>query len=84
MTPLLSKDAFAALGAPGLVYVREIKAREVLAGQPLHLVREFSVDPDQTLYALHAADGARLAVLEDRDQAITVALANSLAPVSVH
>jgi hypothetical protein len=33
---------------------------------------------------VHRADGARLAVLGDRDAAIAAALAHELAPVSVH
>ena len=84
MTPILSKEAFADLGAPELVYVREIKAREILAGTPVASVKGFEIDPDQTLYAVHSADGARLAVLIDREQAFAAAVAHELAPVSVH
>ncbi|OYW28283.1 MAG: small protein, partial [Caulobacter sp. 12-67-6] len=40
--------------------------------------------PEQTLYAVCRADGARLAVMVDRDTAIAAALAHELAPVSVH
>ena len=47
-------------------------------------LERFSLDPDQTLYALHRADGARLAVLADRESAFAAALAHELAPVSVH
>jgi hypothetical protein len=83
-TPEFTTEAFAALGAPDLVYVRPIKAREVLGATPVETVQGFSIDPDQTLYAVHRADGARLAVLGDRDAAIAAALANDLAPVSVH
>ena len=83
MTHSLTNEAFAALGAPDLVYVREIKAKEVLGGAG-EMYERFSVDPDQTLYALHRADGARLAVLADRDSAFAAAIAHELAPVSVH
>ena len=83
MTHSLSTEAFAALGGPDLVYVREIKAKEVLSGVAVDL-ESISVDPDQTLYALHRADGARLAVLADRDSAYAAALAHELVPVSVH
>ena len=38
----------------------------------------------QVLYAVHRADGARLAVMGDKDQAVAVAIAHELAPVSVH
>jgi len=84
MTPLLTKEAFAELGAPDLVYVREIKAKEVLAGTPVETVKGFEIDPDQTLYAVHGADGARLAVLVDRESAYAAAVAHELVPVSVH
>jgi hypothetical protein len=84
MTPSLTSEAFAALGAPELVYVRPIKAKEVLGSTPVEAVQGFSLDPDQTLYAVHSADGARLAVLVDRESAVAAALAHELAPVSVH
>jgi hypothetical protein len=85
MTPnSLSSEAFAALGAPDLVYVRPIRAAEILADTPVEQIRGFSLDPDQVLYAVHRADGARLAVMTDRDSAVAAALAHELAPVSVH
>jgi hypothetical protein len=84
MTPTLTSEDFAALGAPNLVYVRPVKAKDVMAGAPAEAARGVSLDPDQTLYAVHRADGARLAVLTDRESAIAAALAHELAPVSVH
>ena len=84
MTPNLSTEDFAALGAPNLVYVRPVKGKDVMASSQVETARGFSLDPDQTLYAVHRADGARLAVLTDRDSAIAAALAHELAPVSVH
>jgi hypothetical protein len=82
--PILSLEAFAELGAPNLVYVRPIKAAEIMADTPIETIRGFDLKPEQTLYAVHRADGARLAVLGDRDSAIAAALAHELAPVSVH
>ena len=86
MTPQeqLSNEDFAALGGPNLVYVRPVKAKEVLASTPVEAVRGFELDPEQTLYAVHRADGERLAVMPDRATAVATALANELAPVSVH
>lgn len=84
MTSTLTTEAFAALGAPSLVYVRPIKAAEILADTPIEQVQGFNLEPEQTLYAVHRADGARLAVLGDRDSAVAAALAHELAPVSVH
>jgi hypothetical protein len=84
MTPHLTNEAFAALGAPELVYVRPIMAKEIMGAAPLQAVKGFDLQPDQVLYAVHRADGARLAVLTDRDSAVAAALAHELAPVSVH
>lgn len=88
MTPIfatgLTNEAFAALGAPDLVYVRPIKAAEILADTPVEQIRGFDLDPNQTLYAVCRADGARLAVMGDKDSAVAAALAHELAPVSVH
>jgi hypothetical protein len=84
MTPQLTIEAFAALGGPDLVYVRPVKVRDVLGATPVESVQGIALTPDQTLYALHRADGERLAVLIDRDSAVAAALAHELAPVSVH
>ncbi len=84
MTPVLTSEAFAALGAPDLVYVRPIKAREILACAQLERVEGIELDPNQVLYAVHRADGERLAVLSDRQTAFAAALSHDLAPVSVH
>ena len=86
MTPTtnLTTEDFAALGAPDLVYVRPVKAKDILASTQVDGVQGIRLDPDQMLYAVHSADGARLAVLADRNSAIAAALAHELAPVSVH
>ncbi|HEY0053109.1 MAG TPA: DUF1150 family protein [Caulobacteraceae bacterium] len=88
MTPttqmsMLSSKAFQDLGAPDLVYVREIRASEVLAEAEVE-DDTLDLDPDQVLYAVHSADGARLAVLIDKDSAFAAAVAHELVPVSVH
>ena len=84
MTPVLSQEAFASLGAPDLVYVRAITGAELLAQTPVADIRGFPIDPDQILYAVHSADGSRLGVMTDRQTAIASALAHELEPVSVH
>ena len=85
MTPILSTEAFAALGGPDLVYVRPVSGAEILASVPLAQVQEgIKLSPDQVLYAVHRADGERLAVMTDRASAVAAALAHELAPVSVH
>ena len=84
MTPNFTREEFKALGAPDLVYIREIKAREVLGSETVESVQGFSIDPNQTLYAVHSAAGERLAVLIDKKSAFAAATAHELAPVSVH
>jgi hypothetical protein len=84
MTPILTSEAFAALGAPNLVYVKAVPAKEVLAGTQVDEIEGIEIDPDQTFYALHRADGQRLAVLVDKESAMAAAIAHELAPVSVH
>lgn len=61
-------------------------------GQPIVYVREIAADelPDDLkgsharLYALHDAEGNRLAVAPDRRLAFALARQNDLSPVSVH
>jgi hypothetical protein len=84
MTHSLTNEAFAALGGPNLVYVRPVRAADILAGLPAQTLNHVDILPEQTLYALHGADGVRLAVLADRESAYAAALAHELAPVSVH
>jgi hypothetical protein len=55
-----------------------------MADTPQEQIRGFDLKPEQVLYAVHRADGARLAVLGDKNSAVAAALANELAPVSVH
>lgn len=85
MTPVrLTNEAFAALGGPSLVYVRPVTGAEIIASAPAAALANIDLEPDQTLYAVHRADGERLAVMSDRDAAMAAAFAHELAPVSVH
>jgi hypothetical protein len=85
MTPArLSPEAFAALGAPELVYVRPVTGAEIMADTPIETIRGFDIAPDQILYALHGADGSRLAIMGDKASAVAAAQAHELAVVSVH
>lgn len=67
--------------APNVVYVREIVGADVMDDARRAGV---TVAPDAVLYAVHAADGTRLAVLDDRDAAYAAARDNDYDPVSVH
>jgi hypothetical protein len=80
----MTKEDLKGLGAPDLVYVREISAADVLADVRVEEAKGLMIDPDQTLYAVHSADGERLAVMLDRETAFAAAVAHELAPVSVH
>ena len=84
MTPIMTTKDFAGLGAPDLVYVRKITAAEVMADARVETAQDFEINPQQTLYAVHSADGERLAVMMDRDSAFAAAVAHELEPVSVH
>lgn len=87
MTPttmMMTKEDFRGLGAPDLVYVREIRASDVLADAAVMAAEGVSIDPEAILYAVHGADGERLAVMMDRDSAFAAAVAHELEPVSVH
>ena len=76
----LTPEMFAQAGMPNIVYVREILAGE-LAGE---LGSELDVPADTRLYAVHAANGQRMAVLDDRDAAFAGARQYDLEPQSVH
>ena len=85
MTPMtMTKEDFKGLGAPDLVYVREIRAADVLADTPIPEAKGLRIDPEAVLYAVHGADGERLAVMMDRETAFAAAVAHELEPVSVH
>lgn len=76
MTPMtMTKEDFAGLGAPDLVYVREIKASDLL--EEAVEIKDVDLNPGQMLYAVHSADGERLAVMIDRDTAFAAAVAHS-------
>jgi hypothetical protein len=84
MTPVLTLEDFAALGGPNLVYVREISGAEVIASAQVDVIEGFELEADQTFYAVHGANGERLAVVTDRETAYAAAIAHELTPVSVH
>lgn len=76
--------------APNLVYIKAERAKDLAAemGAQTEMVdaegTPFQFDPDAIWYVVHAADGSRVAILDDRDTAFAAARANSLEPVSVH
>ena len=82
--PIMTREDFRGLGAPDLVYVREIRASDVMDDVASTATRGLSIDPEAILYAVHGADGERLAVMMDRESAFAAAVAHELEPVSVH
>lgn len=78
-TPTVSVEMLAALGGPNLVYIREVAAKELAGDLPDEVL-----EPGMKLYAVHSADGTRVAVVNDRDAAFAAARQNNMVPVSVH
>jgi hypothetical protein len=64
--------------AERIVYVRPVAVAELPAE-----VQEQAMGMDE-IYAVHDADGQRLALVKDREMAFVLARQNDLAPVSVH
>ena len=61
-----------------IVYVKSVDVDDLPDDIRVHL-------PDQTmLYAVHNANGQRLALVKERDMAFVLARENDLSPVTVH
>lgn len=61
-----------------IVYVRPVAVADLPADVQAH------ADGLTTIYALHDADGDRLALVKDRAMAFALARQNDMAPVNVH
>ncbi len=61
-----------------IVYVREVSVADLPEE-----VRD-QAEGAEVLYAVHAADGERLALVKERNLAFVLARQNDLAPVTVH
>ena len=73
-----SKYDFSHFDTDDLVYIKTVAVTEL----PLDLQRQ--VGPDKTLYAVHKADGERVAVVEKRALAYSLARDNDLTPMTLH
>ncbi|MFP7671957.1 DUF1150 family protein [Marivita sp. S0852] len=73
-TPYDFKDA----DTSKVVYVRSVEVADL----PEDVQDE--VGNQKTIYAVHRADGERLALVKDRKLAFMLARQNDLAPVTVH
>lgn len=61
-----------------IVYVRQVAVSDL----PQEI--QDQAEGILTLYSVHRPDGARLALVKDRNMAFALARQNDLAPVSVH
>ncbi len=73
-----TKFDFGDAGEQPIVYVRPVKVAEL----PEELRKQ--AEGIETLYAVHNAEGERLALVRDRQLAFVLARQNDLAPVTVH
>lgn len=76
----LTPDALAEIGLQTHVYVRPVQAHEIAA----ELEGQINVAPDTWLYAVHAANGVRVAIVDSRNGAFDGARAYGYEPLSVH
>jgi hypothetical protein len=76
----LTPDAMADIGLETHVYVRPMQARD-LADE---IKGQIDVQPDTWLYAVHAANGVRVAIVDTRVGAFDGARAYGYEPLSVH
>ncbi len=73
-----SKYDFSHFDTDDLVYIKTVEVTEL----PLDLQRQ--VGSDKTLYAVHKADGERVAVYGNRALAYSLARDNDLTPMTLH
>ena len=65
-------------------YVRPVLARDVRDEIERETDEDIRFSDDSILYALHAADGSRIALMSDREIAFAAAKQHEMTPVSVH
>ncbi|MFT3810051.1 MAG: DUF1150 family protein [Micropepsaceae bacterium] len=65
-----------------LVYVRQVSPETLIAEGAMPA--DALIPKGVKLYAVHLADGRRIAVMDDRERAFAAAVQHDLTPVSVH
>ena len=82
----VTPEALSVMGAPKVVYVRETTIETLKQELPHELSKDdlAMLAPGTKLYALHAANGAYMAIVDSRAAAINMARVNEYTPVSVH
>jgi hypothetical protein len=78
----LSPEEVARIVGPNTVYVREVDVEELKGLGVIPI--DAPIPSTQKFFALHAADGRRVAVVDNRDMAFAAARQHELEPVSVH
>jgi hypothetical protein len=76
----MSREAFAAFGDKQVAYVRPVRCEEAASLHP----RMPYLSPWFTLFALHAADGSLLALVDSREEAAKDAITRTLVMVGLH
>lgn len=71
-------------GERRVCYVREVFAKDVREDIERELDTDYDFDDDSVLYALHADDGSRIALMSDREIAFAAARQHEMMPHSVH
>jgi len=81
----ISVRELAELGGRKLVYIRTVVAGDVMddLGDEDGDVG-IEIEDDAILYSVHSSDGARIALVGDRDLAFAAARQHEMNPVSVH
>jgi hypothetical protein len=80
--PPLDAEEIDRLIGRNTVYVREVGIDELRGSGVIPV--DAPVPASQKFFALHLADGRRVAVMDDRDLAFAAARQHDLEPVSVH
>ena len=78
-TKLFEKNPF---DVENLIYIKRLEFDEASRIMPPNALESIS-HPNQ-LFALHATNGDRIAIVEGRDAAFAAARSNALLPLSVH
>jgi hypothetical protein len=78
----LSPEEIARIIGPNTVYVREVALEELKGAGVIPI--DAPIPATQKFFALHSADGRRVAVVDNRDMAFVAARQHELEPVSVH
>lgn len=78
----LSPEEVIRIVGPNTVYVREVGVAELKGAGVIPV--DAPIPATQKFFALHSADGRRVAIVDNRDLAFSAAREHELEPVSVH